>query len=654
MYGKYSTYMTLELLLKKMIFIPVLFNVILTAATASGLPAFEAGDPMVVTVGNDVGWQALDAEEGRKAFEERGELRCSPDERMAPHWEANGHLYGEHGITAFEPYVKWMLMEPEQGVWDPAFYDAELTTFKRHGLRWVPFLIGGPAYATPPWFKESSESVFAVDLRTGLVTRDQSIWNPHLRPRLRAWLARFFEHYDHEDMQAVLLGISGVFGESIYTASGNEWTQIWDGKYPQHVGWWCGDAFAAADFRGKMREKYGKISRLNQAWDTTFATFDKVAPFVPDEKHTDRARLDLVQWYMRAMTDYAEWWVATTRELAPTVPVLLCTGGSGLPELGADMAGQTKMVARHGAGMRITNEASDYGENFHLTRMVGSASLHYGAYFGYEPAGAVDENGIVARVYNAVASGAWEFFHYDNPPRGDRGERYKRCRSLMHVRTPVIEVGMFWSRTSADLKKQMGLTTGALAARDLCDLAYVDERMIQDGALASLNMLLWTSGPVTEAHTAKAIRKAVKKGMTLVIPADWRPVNPEGKKIFPARIGWRLFKKRGSGPVARIIPLGKGHVIKALEPTPMSSIAAMAAMVRQPEKYGIPPLSEEAAMDGKMDKIYVTVTTEDLLLYNHGDQPGTVKTPQAEVEVPAHAIVSVPRRASTPPKAPRS
>ena len=39
------------MVLKKMIFVPVLFNFIVTAASASGLSAFEAGDPMVVTVG---------------------------------------------------------------------------------------------------------------------------------------------------------------------------------------------------------------------------------------------------------------------------------------------------------------------------------------------------------------------------------------------------------------------------------------------------------------------------------------------------------------------------------------------------------------------------------------------------------------------------
>ena len=279
-------------------------------------------------------------------------------------------------------------------------------------------------------------------------------------------------------MQAVLLGISGVFGESIYTAGGNVWTQIWDGKYPQHQGWWCGDSYAKADFVKAMREKYENIASLNKAWKADFISFDQVAPFVPDDNHTMRARLDLVRWYMAAMTNYAEWWVATTRKLAPQLPILLCTGGSGHPELGADMTAQSKMVAKYDAGMRITNEASDYAKNFYLTRIIGTACRHYGAYFGYEPAGAVDTHGIVARIYNTVVSGAWELFHYDNPPQGERGEQYKRYLDLLRIREPVIEAGFFWSRTSTDLNLQRGLERAAGAVRDMVDVAYIDERLI--------------------------------------------------------------------------------------------------------------------------------------------------------------------------------
>lgn len=608
---------------------------------------FEPGKPMVITAGNDVGWQVTNPEAARQAFLERGELRCGP-ENMEAHWERSGAMYAEHGVTAFEPYVKWMLLEPEEGVWDPAFYDAELNVFKKHGLKWVPFLIAGPAYATPPWFKESVESVFAVDLKTGAVTRDQSIWNPHLRPRVRAWLARFFGHYDQKDMQAVLLGISGVFGESIYTAGGNEWTQIWDGEYPQHLGWWCGDQYAKADFVKSMREKYQDITSLNKAWDTDIESFDDVSPFVPDDSQSMRARLDFVRWYMGSMTDYAEWWVATTRELAPDVPVLLCTGGGGDSQLGADMTAQSKMVARHGAGIRITNEASDYATNFYLTRIVGTACRHYGTYFGYEPAGAVDTRGIVARIYNAVASGAWELFHYDNPPQGERGEPYKQYSKLMLIREPVIEVGFFWSRTSADLNLQRGRTRLAHDIRDLSDVAYVDEQLIADGVLAGLKVLVWGSGPVTEADTARAIQRAVENGMTLVVPKGWQVTSPEGDTLFPSAFtthpdnsGTAASSGLPSTPAA--IRIGDGAIIQSASTRAESVAALLAALIREPGGFGVSGLSPEASVDAQSDEVYVSVTTRDILLYNHGDKTHTVSMPSGPVEVPAQAIVSVPR-----------
>lgn len=618
-----------------------LINALALVATGLDAAAFEPGQPMVVSVGNDVGWQVNDLESARAAFQERWELRGGP-EKVQAHWQAHGPLYREHGVTAFEPYVKWMLLEPEEGVWDPTFYDAELAAFKEHGLKWVPFLIAGPAYATPPWFKESGESVFAVDLATGDVTRDQSIWNPHLKPRIRAWLTRFFAHYDQGDMQSLLLGISGVFGESIFTAGGNEWTQIWDGEYPQHIGWWCGDSYAKADFIGAMREKYETIAALNAAWSTEFESFDDVAPFVPDDSHTKRARLDLARWYMGSMTAYAEWWVSTTRELAREVPILLCTGGDAGAELGADMTAQSKMVARYGAGMRITNEASDYAVNFYLTRIIGTACRHYGTYFGYEPAGPVDTPGITARIYNAVASGAWELFHYDNPPQGERGAPYKRYLDLMRIREPVVETGFFWSRTSADLGLKRGRTRIAHDLRDIADVDYLDEQLIADGALDALKVFVWASGPVTESDTARAIQSAVERGMTLIVPKGWAPANPEGEPLFPSPLFSQASDVNAAEESApRAIRVGDGAVLQSTSIRADSVSEALAEIIRNPAAFGVPGLSPEASIDAKADQVYLTVTTTDLLLYNRGDAARTLAAPNGEIEVPPHTIVTV-------------
>jgi hypothetical protein len=390
-----------------------------------------------------------------------------------------------------------------------------------------------------------------------------------------------------------------------------------------------------------MLAKYSTLEALNQAWGTEHRSLDTIIPFVPDATHSNRARLDLIRWYMGAMTDFAEWWVKTTRELAPDVPILLCTGGSAQAELGADMSAQTKMVARHGAGMRITNEGSDYGTNFHLTRHIGSAARLYGTFFGYEPAGAVDENGIVARVYNAVASGAWELFHYDNPPSGARGEQYKRYLDLMRVRQPIVEVGLFWSRTSVDLGQAHDLGGVARVCRSVCDLDYVDELMIADNALESLRVFVWAAGTVTEQETANTLRTSVENGLTLLVPAGWQPQSPEGNPLFPSQLGTHGPWRGGPpiDPIAAVHAIGKGHVIEA-----SGNIAdALAAILKEPDRYSIPPISPDTAVGCRLDQLYATVTTTDLLLYNHGDEAVEIMRQGGPVRVPGHSIVSVGR-----------
>lgn len=749
------------------------------ASLVAQLPPAQPGDPMVITCGNDVGWQVTDPQDALRLLRETGQLRRDTA-AVIEHWSRLGPEYARHGVTAFEPYVKWGLLEPAEGLWDPEFYDAELAQFRAHGLKWVPFLIAGPAYATPPWFKESAESVFAVDLGTGDISRDQSIWNPHLKPRIRAWLERFFAHYDTADMQAVLLGISGVFGESIYTAGGNLWTHIWDGPYPQHFGWWCGDDYARTDFRAAMEAKYGDIDALNAAWAANLTSFSELEPFVPSADHPNRARLDMIRWYMGAMTDYAEWWAATVREIAPHVPILMCTGGHASPELGADMAAQTKAMARHGAGMRITNEASDYAANYHLTRHISSASRLYGTYFGYEPAGEVSTDGIVARVYNALASGAWELFHYDNPPQGERGERYLRYLPLMTLREPVVDVGLFWSRTSTDLYLAPDLAATGAALRDVADLEYIDELMIADGALHGLPCFVWGSGSVTEPETAQAIHDAVQNGMILLVPAGWSPRSPEGRPLFPSehvsgvptlgrvavtslptapgvgiwreglfhpaepdtmwhsggtvcwtggpvrlhlpeaggkrlrfpyRTGlvdqpvrirandelvatleprsvgevdlqlrgpagadvvlaidsdtWSPAEEEGTGdtrrlavllqdliigddpapvaPVAQVTSIGNGWLVESTVGGAGGLADALAALIPNAPDYGIPPFRPELAAGAPRDGLYLTVTTQDLLLYNQAGEAVTVTLPAGPVTVPSHDIVTVAR-----------
>ena len=465
--------------------------------------------PMHFTIGNDVALQVLPLKEAQRQM------------------DAIAKGAAAARVTAWEPYVKWSMIEREPGKWDFAYYDMQVRTLQKHGLKWTPFLIAGPAYATPKWFKESGESVFAVCLEHGQPTRTQSIWNPNMPVHVDRLIEAFAKHFDHKRMQALLLGISGDFGETIFPVSGNDWTYTRcpdpDGTYHTHAGWWCGDEHATADFRRAMCEKYPTIDALNQAWKTKLATFDEAKPFLPDKSHSDRASLDMVTWYRGSMTRYAEVWLKSCKKHLPDVQVLLCTGGDANLMHGSDFSEQAIMAAKYGAGIRITNEASDYPTNFVITRWVGSSCRNLGTYFGYEPAGEVTEKAIAARIYNAIASGADELFAYEAPPAGSRGAVYARYRNLMVKRKPDVPVAIMLSKTSQVLGLWGQQYDNAKKFRDYSDYDFLDESLIAQGFLDRYKALIWSNGGVTDTATLTKIATWVQSGgivLARVAPRD--------------------------------------------------------------------------------------------------------------------------------------
>jgi len=559
--------------------------------------ALQAGTPMHFTIGNDVGAQIQTREQARAWMAQ----------------VADGAKAAR--VTAFEPYVKWMLLEPEAGKWDFSYYDMQVEVYGKRDLKWVPFLIAGPAYATPKWFKDSKESVYAKCLEHGEETRTQSIWNPHLRPNIDRLVKAFAEHYDHDQIQMLLLGISGDFGESIYTAGGNEWTYKFDGEYHVHQGFWCGDDYAVVDFRKSMRAKYRSIARLNSAWKTEHKSFDELKPFIPTPDFAERACVDMGIWYRGSMTDFAEFWLKTVRKYMPDVALTLCTGGHTVLRLGADFSGQAIMAKKYKAGIRVTNEASDYEQNFLFTRWVGTLCRRLGTYFGYEPAGAVDEAGIVARIYNATASGADELFIYDNPPTGTRGFIYQTYRDLLVKRDPVVDVAVFHcltSQSSGQWRGRMEATLGGASqpVRDFADYDVLDENTIGMGWLKDYKALMWLSGPVTEAKTLKALEVWAKQGGYLVVGFN-NPMTVEGEYWAD-----RLKKIKTVHFMARA---SLGNVKAAVESAP-----------------------EGIFKDGKRDHLYWSEFTDgSRLVLNYGKEPQMVEGQILEgfriLELPAPA-----------------
>ncbi|MBI5821418.1 MAG: beta-galactosidase [Verrucomicrobia bacterium] len=469
---------------------------------------------------------------------------------------ADAALFKALSVTSVESYVDWAGVEPEEGRWDWSKWDQQVATLKAAGLKWVPFLIAGPAYATPLWFQRGSHSHVYRCLEHGRDSKVQSLFNPDWPRYVERFVKAFAARYrDAGVIESVLLGVTGIYGESIYPAGPEGgWTARLTGDYHNHGGWWAGDEFAVAAFRAAMKKKYGGIAALDKAWGASHASFADVTAFLPDKAPSDRARADFAEWYQQAMTDWSALWVRATRRAMPKTEIYLCTGGDGSPFLGADFTAQTKAIAPFGAGVRITNEGSDYAANFTITREVATATRHYRTFCGFEPASGVNATGVVARIYNATASGARQLHYYTNNVLDNAaGLRNFRANAAHLVpRQPRVDAALYVPRETWALAQDSVHHWYAVARnlRDLVDVDFVTRLTVAEGSLQRHRLLVMAEALVLEPGAAAAIEKWVRRGGVLI--AATRAGETLGGRLYDNQ-EWRARMLADAGDCASLL-----------------------------------------------------------------------------------------------------
>lgn len=418
------------------------------------------------------------------------------------------------GISSLQSYLYWAEIEKESGKIDFSSYDALVERLKEHNLKWVPFLILGPNYATPKWFQESKESVYAKCLEHQKESKIQSIWNPNLPKHIEKFLRLVAEHYKEEEvLESILFGISGNWGEALYPANGGFYE-----NFHTHPGWWAGDKYAKKSFINSVLQKYNSLEEINNAWGTNFSdlaeiTFPiikknrigeligflsklirrmpdfvknclklilkigKKSSFIIQERNSQPLKiqkredkqywLDFVNWYLDSMTNWAEFWLKTARKYFPDVKIYLVTGGTGNPISGADFSQQVKVAAKYKAGIRITNQTNDYKQSFILTRLVATAARFYNSYFVTEEEAVLQSSqGVIMRIFDALSSGAKGIYCKnfisiegdpclkENLPVGEvTGAGKELAKNLHHFTTeePIVKIAVFFPNSSISL-----------------------------------------------------------------------------------------------------------------------------------------------------------------------------------------------------------
>lgn len=448
------------------------------------------------------------------------------------------------GFTSIEQYVTWETIENKgEGCWDFSIWDEQVKIMKEAGLKWVPFLIAGPAYALPEWYRQSRDFEGLCCLEHNIETKIQSIWDKNFYSYIDRFIKKFAEHYsnDLDVIEAPLLGITGDFGEAIFPVWHGNWPTQIPGLYHSHSGYWCSDRFAQKDFREKLMLKYGDIGKLNSAWGTAYNSFEAVrmpelivdpiggyrvdeytiAGKYPVNSAFDKVRwLDFVDWYRESMTEYADFWMGVTRKYFPEHPIYLCTGGDAVSNHGSNFAQQCKIAANHGGGIRITNEASKYAQNFFLTNWVSSAGNFYHAYFSFEPAGQVTERGVVCRIYNVTVTGARGLHFY----MGNLFDEEKKVdifrENVKHLYSGQVkkDIGVIYPDTSVLLNNitQIDMQKNFELLRDYTDYQYMDDLTIRDGILNTVRCAVICCGEIYRKETLEAVKSWVEKGGLLI------------------------------------------------------------------------------------------------------------------------------------------
>ena len=429
------------------------------------------------------------------------------------------------GFNGVESYVRWGRIEHKQGEWDWSFYDAILAEVERAGMQWFPMLLAGSGYALPAWlFDDPKKNIGFKCLEHGIVHDTQTIFYPEQAVYASDFIARFGEHYGgKKSLLGIRLGPSGDYGEAQYPARGPGYQFRASHTHP---GYWAGDPYAQAAFREAMRRSYETIGALNEAWKSSFRSFDEVKPFLPLTALTFRQRLDFDNWYMGAMSEWCEKWGIWARKALPTASIHQSSGGWGFVEAGTDYSYQARSMAKLGGGIRLTNESDNFPDNFTITRMASSAARFYGAKLGYEPGGYGSARGVMARLYNALTTGAVHLFYYGgNITQNDQAiDKWRKYGGLLDQRAkPVIDVAVFYPDTAAKLDDDVlryrfasGFFQKGRALRSRLDYDYASEQMILDGALDRYKVLVFLWGTVTEQKVLQKMDAWVRARGTVI------------------------------------------------------------------------------------------------------------------------------------------
>ena len=548
-----------------------------------------------------------------------------------PSVESQVHLRNL-GLVANEDYVAWGAVERAPGKWSWEQHDAMEETLHRAGLKyaaynWIQF--------PPVWLRDQQKEdrTLMRCLEHGQEANYLSIFDP----RTLEWYDHFYwnlhAHFGSR-LDEVYACILGPYGEGNYPLAVPDWVNMGH----CHEGYWCGDVFARRAFQAAMKRRYGKIGKLNKAWEKNFRSFEEIqppaelqippdasgqslapagggrnhlqVPFKPSpavfSTPQERRRwLDFITWYHQAIIDFAERSIQVVLKYYPAAKVRLKPGGSsgGVNPLawGTYCPGYAKMARPY----HIVLQPADCQGAVFADKWVGTAYQFYGIKECTEPAGGLADKTFVRRMFSDASCGASQFFSYEYEQHAAATQKYI---GLFTGKAGQTEVAVYYPTTLYRLGGALQLTIQAGAAlRDLCEFDVLDELLIADGALSGecYRALIMFQADMVEQAILERIEAFQRAGGKVIVAGTGPVRNVEGQ-------AWA-----GAARVSRISLPGADEAW-------LKELSAQVAGYR--------------GVDGQLDGLWTCRRRDRVFIFNSTEKTVTTKSEGETVSLPPYTI----------------
>jgi hypothetical protein len=429
------------------------------------------------------------------------------------------------GVSLLQTEIDPLLpLEPQEGRWDLQRLSLDQQLARSAGLLWLP----APCFAyVPRWLQTSQKPTLLQCREHDRTLAAFSPWTSSGPAYAARGLQKLKDAFGDRSA-GTILGVLGEYGEVGFPAGARissprqreDWRRI-VGDEHNHLGWWSGDAAARQNFADWALTKYKTLAEANEAWKTNFRTPAEIRyPISP--RDGARRWLDYMQWYQAGTAGYADRLMSAARTIFPNGILAVPMGfADENPRLGVDNSLIPKTAARHRAEVRSTHAGYRPFAQSQAGPMgrIASAARHYGVRFWTESTGRLTQDQVAERLFTDISLGASA--HYELPATITAArEVYYRYARQLRVEKPIVDVAMLFPTTSHLLRGESGyppvFAKGCSDIRDVLNYEIVDERMVQDGALASHRIAVMWEGGVWEKETLDRLRAWVEGGGILI------------------------------------------------------------------------------------------------------------------------------------------